>query len=183
MALSVGGLGLKLSLLLELCTIFAAHRFWIWYRLSHVPGPLSASLWKGWMLRHTLSGRMNLELKKVCDQYGELPAPFEAAANGTGSLARVGPNELVTCDPDILRRVWVVRSQYRRGAFFEAVKLDPTRDNLISLRDDAAHAELKAKMAMGVSQSQDYGTSTNVYSTQEKKTTTSNSESTIKLPA
>jgi hypothetical protein len=67
------GLSVKLSLLLTLSTLFVAHRFWIWYRLSHVPGPLSASLWKGWMLRHTLSGRMNLELKKVCDQYGELP--------------------------------------------------------------------------------------------------------------
>jgi len=26
---------------------------------------------RGWMLRHTLSGRMNLGLKKVCNQYGE----------------------------------------------------------------------------------------------------------------
>lgn len=75
MAISLSeGLGpdLKLGFLLGLFTLFVAYRFWIWYRLSHVPGPLSASLWKGWMLRHTLSGRMNLELKKVCDQYGEL---------------------------------------------------------------------------------------------------------------
>ncbi len=72
-------------------------------------------------------------------------------ADGIGSLARVGPNELVTCDPDILRRVWNVRSQYRRGAFYDAVRFDPTRDNLISQRDDTAHMELKAKMAMGVS--------------------------------
>jgi hypothetical protein len=72
--------------------------------------------------------------------------------NRIGSLARVGPNELVTCDPDILRRVWGVRSQYRRGAFYDAVRFDPSRDNLISLRDDTAHTELKAKMAMGVSQ-------------------------------
>jgi hypothetical protein len=72
--------------------------------------------------------------------------------DGIGSLARVGPNELVTSDPDILRRVWGVRSPYRRGAFYDAVRFDPTRDNLISLRDDTAHTELKAKMAMGVSQ-------------------------------
>jgi hypothetical protein len=45
-----------------------------------------------------------------------------------------------------------VRSQYRRGAFYDAVRFDPSRDNLISLRDDTAHTELKAKMAMGVSQ-------------------------------
>jgi hypothetical protein len=84
-----------------------------------------------------MSGKMNLALKAVCDEYGP--------------LARIGPNELVTCDPDILRRIWGVRSQYRRGAFYDAVRFDPERDNLISLRDDAKHSELKAKMAMGVS--------------------------------
>lgn len=54
-----------------LCVLFVAHRVWIYLRLRHVQGPLTASLWKGWMLRHTLSGCMNLELKKVCDRYGK----------------------------------------------------------------------------------------------------------------
>lgn len=67
-----------------------------------------------------------------------------------GSLARVGPNELVTSDPDILRRVWAVRSPYRRGDFYDAVRFDPSRDNLISMRDDTLHNELRAKMAAGV---------------------------------
>lgn len=67
-----------------------------------------------------------------------------------GSLARVGPNELVTCDPEILRRVWGVRSRYTRGDFYDAVRFDPERDNLISMRSDAAHKALKEKMAPGV---------------------------------
>jgi len=68
------------------------------------------------------------------------PVLFAAAvSDGTGSLARVGPNELVTCDPGILRRVWGVRSQYRRGAIYDAVRLDPSWGNVISLRDDATH--------------------------------------------
>lgn len=67
-----------------------------------------------------------------------------------GSLARVGPNELVTCDPEILRRVWGVRSRYTRGDFYDAVRFDPERDNLISMRSDAAHKALKEKMAAGV---------------------------------
>lgn len=61
-----------LSMLLAVIVSFVSQTLWAWSRLRHVPGPISASLWKGWMLRHTLSGRMNLELKKVCDQYGEL---------------------------------------------------------------------------------------------------------------
>ena len=68
----------------------------------------------------------------------------------SGPLARVGPNDLVTCDPDILRRVWAVRSPYRRGEFYDAMKFNPTRDNLLSLRSDTAHNVLRAKMAAGV---------------------------------
>lgn len=69
----------------------------------------------------------------------------------TGPLVRVGPNELVTSSPDIVRRIWAVRSPYRRGAFYDAIKFDPERDNLLSLRDEDAHTALKAKMAPGVS--------------------------------
>lgn len=64
-------MSLSLSLAIALCAALVARQFWVWYRLSHIPGPFSASLSKGWLLRHTLSGRMNLELKKACDQYGE----------------------------------------------------------------------------------------------------------------
>ena len=65
-----------LSIFVAVIISFVSQTFWAWSRLRHVPGPTSASLWKGWMLRHTLSGRMNLELKKVCDQYGELYETF-----------------------------------------------------------------------------------------------------------
>ena len=33
-----------------------------------------------------------------------------------GSLARIGPNELVTDDPELLRRMMAVRSEYSRGS-------------------------------------------------------------------
>jgi hypothetical protein len=32
-----------------------------------------------------------------------------------GSLARVGPNELITDDPEVLRRMMAARSEYTRG--------------------------------------------------------------------
>ncbi|KAM0281790.1 hypothetical protein ACHAQH_003372 [Verticillium albo-atrum] len=47
--------------------------------------------------------------------------------------------------------MWAVRSPYRKGDFYDAVKFDPTRDNIISMRDDHAHNELRAKMAIGYS--------------------------------
>ncbi|KAK1635288.1 cytochrome P450 [Colletotrichum phormii] len=114
-----------------------------WNRLRHIPGPPGAALSKWWMLRNTLGGQMHLALKRACDDYGP--------------VVRIGPNDLVTNDSEILRRMWAVRSPYRKGAFYEAVRFDPTRDNLISMRDDHEHNELRAKMAIGYSGKENEG--------------------------
>lgn len=63
-------LSILLCALIALATAVAVKMFLSWHRLRHIPGPLSASLWRGWMMRHTLAGNMNLELKRVCDEYG-----------------------------------------------------------------------------------------------------------------
>ncbi|CRK36453.1 hypothetical protein BN1708_007052 [Verticillium longisporum] len=69
----------------------------------------------------------------------------------SGPVVRIGPNDLVTNDSEILRRMWAVRSPYRKGDFYDAIRLDPTKDNIISMRDDHAHNELRAKVAIGYS--------------------------------
>ncbi|ERS98938.1 hypothetical protein HMPREF1624_04131 [Sporothrix schenckii ATCC 58251] len=114
---------------------FAATTVKTWHRLRHIPGPRGAGFSKWWLLRNTLGGNLHLATKAACRQYG--------------SLIRVGPNQLVTNDPEVLRRMWSVRSPYKKGPFYEAVRFNPARDNLISMRDDALHAELRAKMANG----------------------------------
>jgi hypothetical protein len=64
---------------------------------------------------------------------------------------RIGPNELVTDDPILHRKMNAVRSSYIRGEWYESLRLDPERDSLISLRDEDAHTTLRNKMAAGVS--------------------------------
>ncbi|KAH8731990.1 cytochrome P450 [Phaeosphaeriaceae sp. PMI808] len=108
-----------------------------WRRLSHVPGPFWAALSKGWMVRESLKGRQPISFKEVNAKYG--------------SLARVGPNELITDDPDVMRKMMAARSEYTRGYWYDAMKFDPTRDNLFSMRDEVAHAKLRSKMAAGYS--------------------------------
>lgn len=46
--------------------------------------------------------------------------------------------------------MWAVRSKYKKGDFYDAVRFDPSRDNIISMRDDEKHNILRAKMAAGV---------------------------------
>ncbi|KAJ9148898.1 Pisatin demethylase [Pleurostoma richardsiae] len=127
--------GMASLLVIILLAYYVAVTYYSYQRLSHIPGPRGAGFSKWWMLRNTLSGNMHLALKRACDDYG--------------LLARVGPNTLVTNDPEVIKRMWTVRSPYKKGEFYDAVRFDPTRDNLISMRDDNLHNELRAKMAAG----------------------------------
>lgn len=68
-----------------------------------------------------------------------------------GHVARIGPNLVVTDDPEAIKRMWAVRSSYKKSAWYDAVRFDPSRDNIVSMRDDDQHNELRAKMAAGVS--------------------------------
>lgn len=75
----------------------------------------------------------------------------QLANEGIGSLARIGPNDLITSDPEVLRKMNAVRSPYRRSNWYVGMRLDPNRENVESERDEEKHALLRAKMAAGVS--------------------------------
>lgn len=64
---------------------------------------------------------------------------------------RVGPNELITNDPELMRKMMAVRSPYTRGPWYTAMRFDPARDNLFSMRDENEHTKVRLKMAFGVS--------------------------------
>ena len=103
----------------------------------------------------------------------------------SGSLARIGPNMLVTDDPALMRRMNTVRSHYRRSNWYVGLRFDPNRDNVLSQEDEEKHFELRSKMAVGVSLrcpiNLFYMQATHlIHSTQAKKTKTSSKVS-IKL--
>ncbi|KEZ44049.1 hypothetical protein SAPIO_CDS3787 [Scedosporium apiospermum] len=118
-------------------TSSVARRIYAWYRLRHIKGPFWASFSRWWLVQHVSGGTMHTDLLEVNEKYGP--------------LARIGPDTLVTCDPDLLRRMLGVRTNYRRSDWYIAMRLDPSRDNVLSMRDDTRHNELRAKMAAGYS--------------------------------
>lgn len=67
-----------------------------------------------------------------------------------GSIARVGPNDLITSDPDLMKRMLNVRTPYKRSDWYDGMRLDPAKDNVLSMRDDDLHFKLRSKMAAGV---------------------------------
>lgn len=68
-------------------------------------------------------------------------------------MVRIGPNEVVTNDPDTIRTLLNVRSPYQRSDWYEGLRLDPTHDNILSVKDNSRHAMLRTKMASGVGKS------------------------------
>ena len=58
---------------------------------------------------------------------------------------------LLTDDVAFLRRMSAPRSAYTRGEWYDGVKLDVNVNNVISERNEQKHAEIRAKLANGVS--------------------------------
>lgn len=104
-------------------------------RLGHIPGPPWAAWTNLWLVRGQLSGQLNFTLQAVNSTYG--------------NLARIGPNWVVCGDPDELRRIWGVRSAYKRAYWYRGLRVDPYRDSTFSTLDDSVHDELRAKLLPG----------------------------------
>lgn len=107
----------------------------IWRRLSSFSGPFLSSVSHIPMLRIRLSGQSHLEYASLSNRYG--------------SLVRIGPNDLLSADPDHLRRMSAVRSFYERSNWYKATRLDPYHDMMGSTLNKAAHAVLRSKTIGG----------------------------------
>ncbi|KAI5459011.1 pisatin demethylase [Mariannaea sp. PMI_226] len=123
--------------LLSWCLASLASYLWQWFKLRQFKGPASCGLSKIWQLRQSRAGTIHVGLMDVCEKYG--------------SIARIGPNDLVTNEPDLWKRIFSVRSQYRRSEFFDAFRWDPSTDISLTMKDNTKHAEEKAKLVHGYS--------------------------------
>ncbi|KAJ0387841.1 hypothetical protein COL922a_001392 [Colletotrichum nupharicola] len=104
-------------------------------RLRHFRGPPLAAFSKLWHLKTVWGPKAHLEFYDVVKKYG--------------NLARVGPNDLIMEDPELVKRVLGARSTYRRADWYDAVRFHPKKNNVLSMRDEDEHAKLRAKMAAG----------------------------------
>jgi hypothetical protein len=68
----------------------------------------------------------------------------------SGSLARIGPNHVITDDPGVMRRLLAARSGYERGPWFDSLRVDPHISNIISERNEKEHNKIRAKLAPSV---------------------------------
>jgi hypothetical protein len=129
--------GIVACLLFAFTGFFLAATFITWRRLRHFPGPF-------------LSGVSYYHLYKAC-RSGKGYLKWYDLNNTYGPMVRIGPEEVLTDDPEIIRHMSSARSVYRRSKWYDAIKINPHAENLGNTRDIAAHDKLKAKMASGYS--------------------------------
>ncbi|WPH01848.1 Hypothetical protein R9X50_00470200 [Acrodontium crateriforme] len=106
-------------------------------KLRHFQGPTLARFSRVWMLWQSLHARVNR-------------AEFDAISKH-GMTCRIGPDILVTGDPDVVRHMNAPTSKWRRSPWYHAMRLDPRLDTVFSTRDEKVHSDLKAKEAGGYS--------------------------------
>lgn len=104
-----------------------------WRRLRHVPGPFIASLTYLWVGMANYGGRTYWIWRDLHKKYGP--------------IVRIGPNYLITDDPEILRRIGSARSTYHKDSWYMGARLNPSHDSMFSLLDTKAHDTIKAKVA------------------------------------
>ncbi|SPO04445.1 related to pisatin demethylase (cytochrome P450) [Cephalotrichum gorgonifer] len=119
--------------------LFAVQTFRTWRRLRHIGGPPLAGFTNLWLVRAIMGGNTHWDLAHVSAKYGALSRP----------LARIGPNELITSDPGMLRQMLGVRSRYQRSDWYIGMRFDPNSDNILSQRDSGLHHALRSKMSAG----------------------------------
>jgi cytochrome P450 len=64
-----------------------------------------------------------------------------------GKLARIGPNHLISNDPEIQMRMSATASPYRRSDFYNAFRFTPREDHIFSLIDEKKHTDLRRRVA------------------------------------
>ncbi|KAM7213033.1 cytochrome P450 monooxygenase lolP1 [Rhypophila decipiens] len=105
-----------------------------WYRLKHIPGPLSMAISKFPMARMAATGKQSIHLRELGDKYGP--------------LFRVGPNEVLYGDISTFRMITAPRSSFYKPKWYEGTRFTET-DNVVSLSNEEDHKIRRAKLAAG----------------------------------
>ncbi|KAJ2894578.1 hypothetical protein MKZ38_007401 [Zalerion maritima] len=116
---------------------FLIQTLYQWNKLRHIKGPFLAGLTKFWLLPKVTGPNQNLEYWKVCQQYGK--------------IARIGPDDVIISDPAHWRRMLSKGSGYVRSDWYDGMRFDVSRDNLLSMVDDRVHNRVRRKLVPGYS--------------------------------
>ncbi|KAK8062767.1 BcABA1- cytochrome P450 monooxygenase [Apiospora hydei] len=111
-----------------------------WYRLRGFRAVhWSAHFSYFWAAKTAYGGQQYWVHRVMFDQY-------KNADDDDGTpLLRIGPNQLITNDPDIVRRINAARSGYDRDPWYSAGRFNPYYDNMFSVLSTPQHARWRTR--------------------------------------
>ncbi|RBA16038.1 hypothetical protein FPRO05_11888 [Fusarium proliferatum] len=116
-----------------LFTWFILSSAFAWYRLRHIPGPFFGKFSYLWVAYITITGTQHDHLVNLNRRYGP--------------LVRVGPNEVLVDDPDLIRKVSSTKNTYTKGNWYHGGKFNPYHDPMFQITDPVQHDRVKAKLS------------------------------------
>ncbi|KAK2041374.1 cytochrome P450 [Colletotrichum somersetense] len=130
--------GLRWLLALIVLFLYAGRKVRAYNRLRAFKGPPLCGWTEAWHAWAILSFKSHLQYDAVCRKYG--------------TIARVGPNDLVTSSPELLAHMSGIRSKYTRTEwYYRACRHMPDRDHVFSEMDEQRHKRLRQQMGSGYS--------------------------------
>ncbi|KAI2628607.1 cytochrome P450 [Hypoxylon sp. NC1633] len=108
-----------------------------WYRLRHIPGPFLASISNLWLGLYEWRGRQDDIFQYLTEKYG--------------SIVRIGPNDILIDDPEIIRRMSGVKSKYGKSVWYTGVRINPYHSDMFETLEAGPHDEIKARVRPGYS--------------------------------
>lgn len=124
------------------------------FPLSRIPGSKMASWTRFWWVRLVSRSQLDRDMRRLHREYGmQSRYTVDAEAQLTkivGPVVRIAPNSILISDPNTTQDVLAVGSRFKRGPWFDSLRLDPFIPNVVSERDPKNHQQLRAILAPGV---------------------------------
>ncbi|KAI1205010.1 cytochrome P450 [Annulohypoxylon truncatum] len=127
---------LKIFFLLVLAW-YVTSAVYSWYRLRHVPGPFLASFSYLWLAVYALSGKQLEIIDYIGKKYG--------------SLIRLGPNVLLSDDPEVIKSLSSAKSKYKKSTWYLGSRFNPYHPTMFITLDPVAHDKTKSQVWPGYS--------------------------------
>ncbi|KAM0123762.1 hypothetical protein ACHAO1_011221 [Botrytis cinerea] len=109
-----------------------------WYPLRKIPAPsFLATFSYLWLAKTTYSGKQYWIQRDLHKKYGP--------------LVRIGPTDIITDDPEIIKKISSARSSHRRGDWYLTGRFNPYYDNMFTMLEPGPHAKAKARTAAAYS--------------------------------
>lgn len=68
-----------------------------------------------------------------------------------GSVARIGPNELLTSDPELIKKMGSTRSSFSRSKWYNFARVDPVEDTILNVTSTEIHDKWRNQLLVGYS--------------------------------